>query len=145
MVIDDGDSPPDQEQERLLTEPQGDLVKSQDMQPLALGQGLPSRPPGLLGGDPGTSRGGEGRACPPELLAKAPGGFPVSALRGPVMSSGQGLGSSLEQSSLNPIFPEPSLPRGLCQKQVSSILHILSESTSRAFRFGGQPSLPLSH
>ncbi|XP_036864713.1 zinc finger protein 496 [Manis javanica] len=52
VVIDDGDSPPDQEQERLLTEPQGDLVKSQDMQPLALGQGLPSRPPGLLGGDP---------------------------------------------------------------------------------------------
>ncbi|KAK2496954.1 hypothetical protein MC885_015763 [Smutsia gigantea] len=90
VVIDDGDGPPDQEQDRLLAEPQGDLVKSQDTQPLALGQGPPSRPPGPLSGDPG-----------------------------------QGLGSSLEQSSLNPLwvsalFTEPSLPRGLRWKQVSS-------------------------
>ncbi|XP_032333132.1 zinc finger protein 496 isoform X1 [Camelus ferus] len=54
VVIDDGDSPPDQEQERLPAEPQSDLAKSQDAQPLALAQGpgLPSRLSGQLSGDP---------------------------------------------------------------------------------------------
>ncbi|XP_040478632.1 zinc finger protein 496 [Ursus maritimus] len=54
VVIEDGDSPPDQEQERLPAEAQSDLAKSQDTQPVALapGPGLPSRPPGQLSGDP---------------------------------------------------------------------------------------------
>ncbi|XP_057397750.1 zinc finger protein 496 isoform X1 [Balaenoptera acutorostrata] len=54
VVIDDGDSPPDQEQERLPAEPQSDLAKSQDAQPMALAQGpgLPSRLSGQLSGDP---------------------------------------------------------------------------------------------
>ncbi|XP_024610722.1 zinc finger protein 496 isoform X1 [Neophocaena asiaeorientalis asiaeorientalis] len=54
VVIDDGDSPPDQEQERLPAEPQSDLAKSQDTQPMALAQGpgLPSRLSGQLSGDP---------------------------------------------------------------------------------------------
>ncbi|XP_006876125.1 PREDICTED: zinc finger protein 496 [Chrysochloris asiatica] len=54
VVIDDGDGHPDQEQERLPTEPQGDLAKSQDAQPIALVEstGLPSRSPGQLSGDP---------------------------------------------------------------------------------------------
>ncbi|KAF6281575.1 zinc finger protein 496 [Rhinolophus ferrumequinum] len=54
VVIDDGDGPRDQEQERLSAEPQSHLAKSQDAQLLALcqGQGLPSRPPGQLSGDP---------------------------------------------------------------------------------------------
>ncbi|XP_058142440.1 zinc finger protein 496 isoform X2 [Dasypus novemcinctus] len=48
VVIDDGDSPADQEQERLPAEPQSDHAKSQDTQPTALaeGAGLPSRLPG---------------------------------------------------------------------------------------------------
>ncbi|CAD7666961.1 unnamed protein product [Nyctereutes procyonoides] len=54
VVIDDGDGPPDQEQERLPTEPQSDLAKGQDTQPVALAQGpgLPSRLQGQLSGDP---------------------------------------------------------------------------------------------
>ncbi|XP_069854008.1 zinc finger protein 496-like isoform X1 [Dipodomys merriami] len=54
VVIDDGDGPPDQEQERLPVEPQSDLTKSQDAQPAALAQGLGllSRPPGQLCEDP---------------------------------------------------------------------------------------------
>ncbi|KAM4861034.1 zinc finger protein 496 isoform 1-T3 [Thomomys bottae] len=54
VVIDDGDGPPDQEQERLPMEPQSDLTKSQDAQPTALAQGpgLLSRPPGQLCEDP---------------------------------------------------------------------------------------------
>jgi len=54
VVIEDGDGPPDPEQERLPAEAQGDLAKSQDTQPVALapGPGLPSRPPGQLSGDP---------------------------------------------------------------------------------------------
>uniref|UniRef100_A0A7N5K5X5 Zinc finger protein 496 n=1 Tax=Ailuropoda melanoleuca TaxID=9646 RepID=A0A7N5K5X5_AILME len=54
VVIEDGDGPPDQEQERLPAEAQSDLAKSQDTQPVALTPcpGLPSRPPGQLSGDP---------------------------------------------------------------------------------------------
>nr|XP_045745953.1 zinc finger protein 496 isoform X1 [Mirounga angustirostris]XP_045745963.1 zinc finger protein 496 isoform X1 [Mirounga angustirostris]XP_045745972.1 zinc finger protein 496 isoform X1 [Mirounga angustirostris]XP_054366799.1 zinc finger protein 496 isoform X1 [Mirounga angustirostris] len=54
VVIEDGEGPPDPEQERLPAEAQGDLAKSQDTQPVALapGPGLPSRPPGQLSGDP---------------------------------------------------------------------------------------------
>ncbi|XP_044117510.1 zinc finger protein 496 [Neovison vison] len=54
VVIEDGDSPPDQEQERLPAEAQSELAKSQDTQSVALapGPGLPSRPPGQLSGDP---------------------------------------------------------------------------------------------
>nr|XP_025841393.1 zinc finger protein 496 isoform X2 [Vulpes vulpes] len=54
VVIDDGDGLPDQEQERLPTEPQSDLAKGQDTQPVALAQGpgLPSRLQGQLSGDP---------------------------------------------------------------------------------------------
>ncbi|XP_007952991.1 zinc finger protein 496 [Orycteropus afer afer] len=54
VVIDDGDGHPDQEQDRLPTEPQGDLAKSQDTQPIPLAEdtGLPSRSPGQLSGDP---------------------------------------------------------------------------------------------
>ncbi|XP_053428719.1 zinc finger protein 496 isoform X2 [Nycticebus coucang] len=54
VVIDDGDSTLDQEQEQLPEESQSDLAKSQDAQPMALAQGLglPSRPPGQLNGDP---------------------------------------------------------------------------------------------
>ncbi|XP_063469580.1 zinc finger protein 496 isoform X4 [Symphalangus syndactylus] len=54
VVIDDGDSPLDQEQEQLPVEPHSNLAKSQDAQPIALAQclGLPSRPPGQLSGDP---------------------------------------------------------------------------------------------
>ncbi|KAF4014943.1 hypothetical protein G4228_005962 [Cervus hanglu yarkandensis] len=54
VVIDDGDSPPDQEQEQLPAEPHSDLAKSQDAQPIALAQspGLPSRLSGQLSGDP---------------------------------------------------------------------------------------------
>uniref|UniRef100_A0A9L0T5B4 Zinc finger protein 496 n=1 Tax=Equus caballus TaxID=9796 RepID=A0A9L0T5B4_HORSE len=53
VVIDDGEGPPDQEQERLPPEPQSDLAKSQDAQPVALAQGpgLPNRLPGQLSGD----------------------------------------------------------------------------------------------
>ncbi|KAM6222043.1 zinc finger protein 496 isoform 2-T2 [Rhynchocyon petersi] len=53
VVIDDGDGHPDQEQDRLPTETQGDLAKSQDIQPMALaeGTGLLSRPSGQLSGD----------------------------------------------------------------------------------------------
>ncbi|XP_008059437.1 zinc finger protein 496 [Carlito syrichta] len=55
VVIDDGDSLPDQEQEpeRLPGEAQSDLARSQDAQPTALAQGLglPSRPSGQLSGD----------------------------------------------------------------------------------------------
>ncbi|XP_073912219.1 zinc finger protein 496 isoform X2 [Castor canadensis] len=53
VVIEDGDGPPDQEQERLPVEPQSDLAKSQDTQPTALTQGLGllSRPPGQLSED----------------------------------------------------------------------------------------------
>ncbi|XP_019487976.1 PREDICTED: zinc finger protein 496 isoform X1 [Hipposideros armiger] len=53
VVIDDGDGPRDQEQDRLPAEPQSHLAKSQEAQPLALsqGQGLPNRPPGQLSGD----------------------------------------------------------------------------------------------
>lgn len=67
VVIEDGDSPPDQEQERLPAEAQSDLAKSQDTQSVALapGPGLPSRPPGQLSGEPGTAKGvGEGHAYP---------------------------------------------------------------------------------
>ncbi|XP_010844772.1 PREDICTED: zinc finger protein 496 [Bison bison bison] len=54
VVIDDGDSPPDQEQEQLPAESHSDLAKSQDAQPIALAQspGLPSRLSGQLSGDP---------------------------------------------------------------------------------------------
>ncbi|XP_011945158.1 PREDICTED: zinc finger protein 496 isoform X2 [Cercocebus atys] len=54
VVIDDGDSPLDQEQEQLPVEPHSDLAKSQDAQPIALAQclGLPSRAPSQLSGDP---------------------------------------------------------------------------------------------
>ncbi|XP_030668414.1 zinc finger protein 496 isoform X4 [Nomascus leucogenys] len=54
VVIDDGDSPLDQEQEQLPVEPHSNLAKSQDAQPIGLAQclGLPSRPPGQLSGDP---------------------------------------------------------------------------------------------
>ncbi|XP_058286455.1 zinc finger protein 496 isoform X3 [Hylobates moloch] len=54
VVIDDGDSPLDQEQEQLPVEPHSNLAKSQDAQPIALAQclGLPSRPPSQLSGDP---------------------------------------------------------------------------------------------
>ncbi|XP_054104375.1 zinc finger protein 496 isoform X1 [Callithrix jacchus] len=54
VVIDDGDSPLDQEQEQLPVEPHSDLAKSQDAQPMALAQclGLPGRPPSQLSGDP---------------------------------------------------------------------------------------------
>uniref|UniRef100_H0WK44 Zinc finger protein 496 n=1 Tax=Otolemur garnettii TaxID=30611 RepID=H0WK44_OTOGA len=54
VVIDDGDSTLDQEQEQLPEESQSDLAKSQDAQSMALAQGLglPSRPPGQLNGDP---------------------------------------------------------------------------------------------
>ncbi|XP_048213246.1 zinc finger protein 496 [Perognathus longimembris pacificus] len=54
VVIDDGDGPLDQEQERLPMEPQNDLTKSQDAQPAALTQGLGllSRAPGQLCEDP---------------------------------------------------------------------------------------------
>ncbi|XP_011382079.1 zinc finger protein 496 isoform X2 [Pteropus alecto] len=53
VVIDDGDSPPDQEPQRLPAEPQSHLAKSQDTVPAALpqGLGLQSRP-GQLSGDP---------------------------------------------------------------------------------------------
>ncbi|XP_012607470.2 zinc finger protein 496 [Microcebus murinus] len=53
VVIDDGDSPLEQEQERLSVESQSNLAKSQDAQPVALAQGfgLPSRAPGQLNGD----------------------------------------------------------------------------------------------
>ena len=63
VVIDDGDSPPDQEQERLPAEPQSDLAKSQDAQPMALAQGpgLPSRLSGQLSGDPGREPKGVGK------------------------------------------------------------------------------------
>ena len=71
MVIDDGDSPPDQEQEQLPADPHSDLAKSQDAQPIALAQspGLPSRLSGQLSGDPGrVPMGvGEGR-CHNRLL-----------------------------------------------------------------------------
>lgn len=54
VVIDDGDGPLDQEQERLPAEAQSHLAKSQEAQPVALSQGpgLPSRLPGQLSGDP---------------------------------------------------------------------------------------------
>uniref|UniRef100_G3TAH6 Zinc finger protein 496 n=1 Tax=Loxodonta africana TaxID=9785 RepID=G3TAH6_LOXAF len=54
VVIDDGDGHLDQEQDRLPTEPQGDLAKNQDAQPMTLaeGAGLPSRQPGQLSEDP---------------------------------------------------------------------------------------------
>ncbi|XP_039320131.2 zinc finger protein 496 isoform X1 [Saimiri boliviensis] len=54
VVIDDGDSPLDQEQEQLPVEPHSDLAKSQDAQPMALAQclGLPGRPSSQLSGDP---------------------------------------------------------------------------------------------
>lgn len=70
VVIDDGDGPLDQEQERLPAEAQSHLAKSQEAQPVALpqGPGLPSRLPGQLSGDPGReSGGGGGRAglCTP--------------------------------------------------------------------------------
>eukprot|EP00074_Homo_sapiens_P083509 XP_016858079.1 zinc finger protein 496 isoform X7 [Homo sapiens] len=54
VVIDDGDSPLDQEQEQLPVEPHSDLAKNQDAQPITLAQclGLPSRPPSQLSGDP---------------------------------------------------------------------------------------------
>ncbi|XP_012506287.1 PREDICTED: zinc finger protein 496 [Propithecus coquereli] len=54
VVIDDGDSPLEQEQERLSAESQSNLAKSQDAQPVALaqGSGLSSRAPGQLNGDP---------------------------------------------------------------------------------------------
>ncbi|XP_006893968.1 PREDICTED: zinc finger protein 496-like [Elephantulus edwardii] len=53
VVIDDGDGHPDQEQDQLPTDPQGDLAKSQDTQPIVLteGTGLLSRPSGQLNGD----------------------------------------------------------------------------------------------
>lgn len=72
-MIEDGDSPPDQEQERLPAEAQSDLAKSQDTQPVALapGPGLPSRPPGQLSGDPGTCQGGGGGACIPHPVPVA--------------------------------------------------------------------------
>lgn len=59
VVIDDGDSPLDQEQEQLPVEPHSDLAKSQDAQPIALAQclGLPSRAPSQLSGDPGMQPG----------------------------------------------------------------------------------------
>ncbi|XP_060053423.1 zinc finger protein 496 isoform X3 [Erinaceus europaeus] len=49
VVIDDGDGPPDQEQERLLPEPQSDLAKGQE--PLPMGPG-PLRTAGQPNGDP---------------------------------------------------------------------------------------------
>ncbi|MBZ3891930.1 Zinc finger protein 496 [Sciurus carolinensis] len=54
VVIDDGDGPPDQEQERLPVEPQSDLAKSQDGPPVAPTQGLGilSRLPSQLSEDP---------------------------------------------------------------------------------------------
>ncbi|XP_054983447.1 zinc finger protein 496 [Sorex araneus] len=54
VVIDDGDGPPDQEQEQSLAEPQGHPAKGQDdtASALALGPGLPSRLPGQPSGDP---------------------------------------------------------------------------------------------
>nr|XP_034806233.2 zinc finger protein 496 isoform X3 [Pan paniscus]XP_054948991.1 zinc finger protein 496 isoform X3 [Pan paniscus] len=54
VVIDDGDSPLDQEQEQLPVEPHSDLAKNQDAQPITLAQclGLPSRQPSQLSGDP---------------------------------------------------------------------------------------------
>ncbi|XP_006162095.1 zinc finger protein 496 isoform X2 [Tupaia chinensis] len=51
VVIDDGDSPPDQEQEQQPAEPQTDLAKSEDASSVDLGLGLPSRT-GQFGGDP---------------------------------------------------------------------------------------------
>ncbi|XP_048657299.1 zinc finger protein 496 isoform X3 [Marmota monax] len=54
VVIDDGDGPPDQEQERRPVEPQSDLTKSHDSQPMAPTQGLGilSRIPNQLSEDP---------------------------------------------------------------------------------------------
>ncbi|XP_066122588.1 zinc finger protein 496 isoform X2 [Saccopteryx bilineata] len=54
VVIDDGDGPPDQEQELLPADPQSHLAKSQEPQPVAQSPdlGLPSRLPGQLIGDP---------------------------------------------------------------------------------------------
>ncbi|XP_008578191.1 PREDICTED: zinc finger protein 496 [Galeopterus variegatus] len=56
VVIDDGDSHPDQDQEpeRLPGEPQSNLTKCQDIQPMAMAQGLglTGRLPGQLSGDP---------------------------------------------------------------------------------------------
>lgn len=54
VVIDDGDSPPDQEQEQLLTESQSHPAKGQEGTPSALAQGLglPSRLPSQPSGDP---------------------------------------------------------------------------------------------
>ncbi|XP_049633981.1 zinc finger protein 496 [Suncus etruscus] len=54
VVIDDGDGPPDQEQEQLLAEPQGPPSKGQEGTATAStqGLGLPSRPPSQPSGDP---------------------------------------------------------------------------------------------
>ncbi|KAF3815635.1 hypothetical protein GH733_016527 [Mirounga leonina] len=82
VVIEDGDGPPDPEQERLPAEAQGDLARSQDTQPVALapGPGLPSRPPGQLSGDPGTGQGGGSMHTPPCALTAEPGlGVPFSS------------------------------------------------------------------
>lgn len=59
MVIDDGDSPPDQEQEQLLAEPQSPPSKGQESTAMASAQGLglPSRPPSQPSGDPGMGLG----------------------------------------------------------------------------------------
>lgn len=73
VVIDDGDGPLDQEQERLSTEVQNHLAKSQEAQPVALpqGPGLPSRLPGQLSGDPGRESGaGSGRPLYPTLCLR---------------------------------------------------------------------------
>lgn len=71
VVIDDGDSPPDQEPQRLPAEPQSLLIKSQDTVPVVLpqGLGLQSRP-GQLSGDPGREPGAWGRGLhiPPSSL-----------------------------------------------------------------------------
>lgn len=68
VVIDDTDSPRDQEQELLPTEPPSHVVKSQEAPPVALpqGPGLQSRLLGQLSGDPGREPGGVGEepACP---------------------------------------------------------------------------------
>ncbi|XP_030744680.1 zinc finger protein 496 isoform X2 [Echinops telfairi] len=54
VVIDDGDGHADQEQDRLPTESQDDLAKSQEAHPMALAEnaGFPSQSPGQLSGDP---------------------------------------------------------------------------------------------
>lgn len=71
VVIDDGDSPLDQEPQRLQAESQSHLVKSQDTVPAVLPQGLGlQNRPGQLGEDSGREPGvwGRGLHIPPSSL-----------------------------------------------------------------------------